>query len=54
MEGAGLAENSLNPALFFDYGFTYMRNDPCLASHILKCRNFVILIHFIRLNVFSI
>lgn len=38
----------------FDYGFTYMRNDPCLASHILKCRNFVILIHFIRLNVFSI
>lgn len=45
--------NGLN-RFVFDYGFTYMRNDPCLASHILKCRNFVILIHFIRLNVFSI
>ena len=31
----------------------HLREQVCrLASHILKCRDFVILIHFIRLNVF--
>ena len=33
-----------------NHWITYMRNDTCFTSHILKCWYFVILIHFIRLN----